>query len=183
MRFASNKKPRTPRETGKKPRAGAFCDEATAWQIVSQFPTVATTEKAPTWGAGALTGRVVPGIVRSATNRRCDYSISHCPPLLLCGIPLNGFGRRPRRDSLRTPAGGGPSRKPGGFTARSRGPFTDKPGARKAGGAERRNRNLQIAQAIGPRNGFLIRRSPPPGRAWPTARHPEKGRQRGRLVL
>lgn len=141
--------------------------------------------KPPEVESGGLTGCVRPGIVRSATNRRCDYSMSHCPMHFCALSHLRKFrlGRRPRRDSLCGPAGAGPSEKPGRLAIDNRRPSTDKPGARKAGGADRRNGKPLIALANGPRHGFPIRISPLPDRVCPTARFPEKGRQRGRLVL
>jgi len=57
-----------------------------------------------------------------------------------------------------------PLKKAGRFAIANCGPFTHKPGARKAGEADRRNRKALIAKATGPRNGFLISHSSPPAR-------------------
>ncbi len=89
---------------------------------------------------------------------------------------------RPRPDSLCALASGGPSGKLGGLAAPSRGPFTHKPGALKAGEADSRNRKAQIADAPGPRNGFLISQSSPPACHVHRQGCREAG-QRVRLVL
>ena len=96
-------------------------------------------------------------------------------------------GNMPRAEAGRGPivcAFGmcGPSSLHSGLTGRTGCPFTHKPGARKAGEADRRNRKAQIALATGPRHGFLIRRSSPPA-CHVHRQGCRKAGQRVRLVL
>lgn len=160
-------------------RAGGWMKQPHGNNSTTPDRAEAAKRKAGEVDSPALTGFGFPGSVLPAT---ADMEIiAHIP------YPTPPFRvffcRRPRRESPCGPAGAGPSEKPSRLAIDNRCPSTDKPGARKAGGADRRNRKPRIAAAIGPRHGFLIRLSPPPDRVCPTARFAGRPGKRGRLVL